>query len=248
MSSVVCFLPRVSIYFYKMIKEIFSDHFAHKRNYLSEIDPRLKLFFVSAAIIVLLFSSQPYGALIISFLSLVFLLNIKIPTRTILLRLAAPLGIVAVVIFVQGLQQGLLIMGKVLGCVSLVIFLSMTTPVNKLLNAAFFLRIPRTWIEVAMLTYRYIFVLLEDAVVVRDAQMVRLGYSGLRRSLRSIGRLAGAVVVRAYDQSMAVYDAMVLRGYKGKIINPGWQDKFNGRDLAAFFVFAVILGLLLILR
>lgn len=239
-----------------MLKEIFSDHFAHRRNYLSEIDPRLKLFFVSMAIIVVLFSSQPYGPLIISFLSLVFLLNIRIPTKIILLRLTAPLGIVIVVIFVQGfflgykdwLPQGLLIMGKVLGCVSLVIFLSMTTPVNKLLNAAFLLRIPKTWIEIAMLTYRYIFVLLEDAIVIRDAQMVRLGYSGLIRSLKSLGKLAGSVVIRAYDQSISTYEAMVLRGYKGKMISPAWQDRFKGKDLIASFVFVAILILLLILR
>jgi len=231
-----------------MIKEVFSDHFAHRKNYLSEIDPRLKLFFVSAAIIIVLFSFQPYGSLIVTFLSLVFLLNIRIPAKIILLRLAAPLGIVALVTFVLGLSKGLLIMSKVLGCISLVIFLSMTTPVNKLLNAAFLLRIPKTWIEITMLTYRYVFVLLEDAIVIRDAQMVRLGYNGLMRSLKSLGRLAGAVVIRAYDQSISTYESMLLRGYKGRMINSEWHGRFKSKDLVASFVFVAILVLLIILR
>ncbi len=206
-----------------MLNEVFGDHFARRRNYLTEMDARLKMLFAAAAIIIVVSSRNPYVPLIAFFLSLAFLLNIRIPARIILLRLAAPSGIAVMMLIVQillygaaeGSMRGFLIMTKILGAVSLVIFLSMTTPVNKLLNAAQWFKVPGTWIEIAMLSYRYSFVLLEDTVTIRNAQKARLGYSSLNRGLKSFGELAGSTVIRAYDRSIAVYESMVLRGYNG---------------------------------
>ncbi|MDP3732785.1 MAG: cobalt ECF transporter T component CbiQ, partial [Candidatus Omnitrophota bacterium] len=187
-----------------MLNEIFSDHFAQKINYLTEVDARVKMLFVAAAIIIAVSSQHPYVPLIVFFLCLIFLLGIKIPARIILLRLAGPLGIVGTILFTQiffygmaeGLVRGFLIMAKVLGAVSLIIFLSMTTPINKLLNAARWFKIPNVWVEITMLSYRYSFVLLEDAITIRNAQKVRLGYGSLARSLRSFGELMGSTVIR----------------------------------------------------
>jgi len=239
-----------------MLNEIFSDHFAQRVNYLTEVDARAKMLFVAAAITIVISSHNPYVPLIVLFLSLVFLLGIKVPTRIILLRVAAPLGIAGAILFMQiffygraeGLARGLLIMTKVLGAVSAIIFLSMTTPVNKLLNAARWFKVPNTWVEIAMLSYRYSFVLLEDAVTIRNAQKVRLGYSGLARSLRSFGELMGSTVIRTYDRSIAVYESMVLRGYNGTMQNVAWEERFGIKDAAAVVIFIIILASLLILN
>ncbi len=255
-----------------MLNEIFSDSFAHRKNYLTEVDARTKMLFVALAIIIIVSSWNFYVPLIAFFLSLALLLGIRIPLRIILLRLANPLSI-AVVLFLihiffygitpiveldiggwhlvgykEGLLRGFLIMGKVIATVSLVIFLSMTTPVNKLLNAARWFKVPHTWVEIAMLSYRYIFVLLEDAITVRDAQKVRLGYSSLARSLKSLGELVGATVIRAYDRSVAAYEAMMLRGYNGTIQSTVWEEKFSIKDTITAVVFIVILASLLALN
>jgi cobalt/nickel transport system permease protein len=185
-------------------------------------------------------------------------------------RLIAPFGVAGVVLFTQiffyggtpffewnlfglrlvgyeeGLSRGFLIMWKVVGAVSSVLFLSMTTPADKMFSAASWFRVPRTWIEIALLTYRYIFVLLEDAITVKDAQKVRLGYCNWRRSLRSLGTLAGAIIVRAYDQSLSTYQAMWLRGYSGRMMT-SYQEKFKFQDKVEALVLALVLLLLLIL-
>lgn len=239
-----------------MLNEIFSDHFAQRVNYLTGVDTRAKMFFVAAAIIIAVSSHNPYVPLIIFFLSLIFLLGIKIPARIILFRLAAPLGIAGAILFMQvffygmadGLARGFLIMAKVLGAVSLIIFLSMTTPVNKLLNAARWFKVPDTWVEIAMLSYRYSFVLLEDAVTIRNAQKVRLGYSSLSRSLKSFGELMGSAVIRTYDRSIAVYESMMLRGYNGTMRNVAREAGFGIKDGIAAIVLFIILGLLLALN
>ena len=255
-----------------MLNEVFSDCFAQRKNYLTEIDARIKMVFVTAAIIITVLSRHLYVPSIVFFLSLVFILSIRIPVKVILIRLVTPLGMAGVILLVQiffygttplvklnlwgfhlvgykeGLLRGFLIMGKVLGTVSLVIFLSMTTPVNKLLNSARWFKVPDTWIEVAMFSYRYIFVLLEDVMTIRDAQKVRLGYNGLARSLRSLGELAGTTVIRSYDRSVAAHEAMMLRGYDGKMRNIVCEKKFAIKDLIASIVFLIFLASFFILN
>ena len=68
-----------------------------------------------------------------------------------------------------------------------------------------------------MLTYRYIFVLLEHAAEVSAAQRVRLGYTHPARSMASIGTLGGTVLLRSIDQAVRTHDAMTARGYTGSI-------------------------------
>lgn len=253
-----------------MLNEVFSDCFAQKKNYLTEIDARIKMVFVTAAIIISVFSRHPCLSLIVFSSSLAFLLSINIPVKVILIRLVAPLTIAGTIFFIQlffygqtpvvridlwvvhltgykeGLMRGLLITAKVLATVSLVIFLSMTTPVNKIFLAARWFKVPVTWIEVAMLSYRYIFVLLEDVITVRDAQKSRLGYNGLARSLRSLGDLTGIAVIRSYDRSVAAYEAMMLRGYDGNIRNIPRGKTLRIKDLAAIIVSLIFLGSLLV--
>lgn len=236
-----------------MLREVFSDYYAQKKNYLTEIDARIKMFFVFIAIFIAISSARFYVPAVIASLSFAFLLNIRVPLKIILFRLAMPLSIATVVLIIQilfygyekGLTVGLLIMSRVVGAVSLIIFLSMTTPVNRLLGAARWFKVPYTWIEIAMFTYRYIFVLLEDIIVIRDAQKVRLGHSTLARSLKSLGELAGAVVIRAYDQSISTYEAMMVRGYDGKMKNIHCMEKFGLKEAFTTIVFMLILVLLI---
>lgn len=254
-----------------MLTDVFSDCFAHKDNFLTRIDARIKMIFVFGAIIITLFSRTPHLSIIIAFLSLGFLISVRIPPKIILLRLLAPLTIAIVILCIQmffygttplfklivfgfhlagykeGLFRGLLIAGRVTGCISLIIFLSMTTPVNTLLRAASWFRISKTWIEIALITYRYVFVLIEDAITIRDAQKVRLGYSNLSRSVRSLAELTGSVFIRAYDQSISTYEAMQLRGYSGTT-KVSFEGGFKLKDGVHFVIFSIILSLLIALN
>lgn len=250
-----------------MINEVFSDYFAQKDNFLSRIDARVKMISVFGLILTVVSSHVVLVPILAFLISMSLLLSIRIPLKVILLRLTIPLTIAIVVVIVQifyygtspilewnffgiqivgyeeGLLRGFLIMAKVVGSVSLIIFLSMTTSLNKLFNAARWFKIPAICVEIALLTFRYIFVLLDVALTVRDAQRVRLGYSSLRKSWHSIGALAGSVVIQAYDQSMATYEAMLLRGYNGKMTDLSCENKFSIKDGVAgiLFIFNMVL-------
>lgn len=221
--------------------EGFTDVFAQRDNFVSKIEVRTKIAFTIIALVLNLLSPTIYTPLSIAAFCLIMLLATKVPPKTLLLRLAMPLVMAVIVLITQiffygtsplfnlsfwgfrlvgyeeGLAHGFLIMSRVIGGVSLILFLSMSTPAPRLLLAAGWFKVPKIFIELALLIYRYIFVLLEEVVAIRDAQRVRLGYHNWRQSMKSLGTLGGILILHAYDRAARVFDAMLARGYTNSI-------------------------------
>ena len=219
--------------------ELFSDIFACRDNALTRVDPRVKLLAAFALILAVVFSTKVFLPLAIAAVCLIVLSALSIPLKLVLIRLAGPFGVVFVIVILQsfltpgahilqvgffgyqlhatdeGIWRGLLLGSKVIGAVSVVLLLSFVTPAYKIFHSLRWFRIPETWVEMALLVYRYTFALLDHAADIAAAQKTRLGYSTLPRSLASMGVLAGAVVARSLDQALRTYEAMVLRGYQG---------------------------------
>ena len=103
---------------------------------------------------------------------------------------------------------------------------------HEILAALRWARLPQTWVEIALLMIRAIFTLFEQAGSVLAAQKVRLGHATLRRSLGSIGSLAGIVLLRSLDQSQRTHEAMTVRGYQGSVPLPRLRP-LSRRDWAA---------------
>jgi len=79
--------------------------------------------------------------------------------------------------------------------------------------------------------------------VVYSAQKNRLGYAGYRRGLRSFGTLAGALVIKAFDNSQTITTAMVQRGYDGTM--PLLKQKpFRVGEVLASVVVVVMMGII----
>ena len=67
-------------------------------------------------------------------------------------------------------------------------------------------------VEVASVTYRMLFVLLDSLRTIREAQTARMGHSSLRRSYRSSGLLAAAVLTRSWDRARRMQEGLAGRG------------------------------------
>ena len=93
-----------------------------------------------------------------------------------------------------------------------VLLLATTTPMSDLLTALRRLRVPAAVVEVAGVTYRLLFVLLESLRTIREAQTARMGHSSLRRSYRSSGVLAAAVLTRSWDRARRMQEGLAGRG------------------------------------
>jgi cobalt/nickel transport system permease protein len=140
----------------------------------------------------------------------------------------------------EGLMRGVLLGSRVLGAVSVMLLLSSVTPAYRIFGALRWFHVPEGWVEIALLVYRYTFVLLDQTADIASAQRVRLGYSSLGRSLSSAGVLAGTVVARSMDQAMRTYEAMTLRGYQGRLpIGP--LPELKARDWRTMFVVSPVI-------
>ncbi|TFV52625.1 cobalt ECF transporter T component CbiQ [Blastococcus sp. TF02A-35] len=104
------------------------------------------------------------------------------------------------------------LVGHALAGSAAVLLLATTTPVSDLLPALRRAGVPAAVVEVASVVYRLLFVLLDSLRTIREAQAARMGYSSLRRSYRSSGALAGAVLLRSWERARRMQEGLAGRG------------------------------------
>jgi cobalt/nickel transport system permease protein len=233
----------------------FSEPYLENNGFIRSIDSRAKLIFVSACLLLSVGSNNPSASFTVGAVCLALIAASGAPLTAVTLRMSEPLMFAAILAAVQaflsrgaalysfhilgvvfsvsadGLHRGIFIISRVFGAVTAVLFLTMTTPANRLLSAAVRLKAPKSMVEVALFAYRYIFVLIEDAITVYHSQKGRLGYSGFGRGVKSLGVLAGSVFLRAYAQAEATGQAMSMRGYTGEYI-PVYRERLRVSDAA----------------
>ncbi len=108
--------------------------------------------------------------------------------------------------------RGGALVGHALAGSAAVLLLATTTPMSDLLPELRRLRVPAAVIEVASVVYRLLFVLLTSLTTIREAQTARMGHSTVRRSYRSSGVLAAAVLTRSWDRARRLQDGLAGRG------------------------------------
>ena len=120
-------------------------------------------------------------------------------------------------VFKDGITLGINTFFRVAGGLSTQFFLVLTTPMTSILLILRKARVPKVLIEISLLVYRYIFVFIEVMETMHTAQELRLGYSGIRKRLRSISLLIGSLFIRTLEQGERTFTAMNARGYDGEI-------------------------------
>lgn len=103
------------------------------------------------------------------------------------------------------------------GSVSCLYFLSLSTPMVDVIGLLRRCRVPVLFLEVMTLVYRFMFVLLETALAIRQAQALRLGYIAFGTAYRSLAVLAANLLLRAQQRSNVLYTALSVRGYHGRL-------------------------------
>jgi cobalt ECF transporter T component CbiQ len=118
----------------------------------------------------------------------------------------------------QGLTSAGLIVMRVATSVSLVVLVTLTTPWTKLLAGLRGLAVPKIFILIIGMAYRYIFLLLNsvtDMYTARKARAVGNERADTKGSQRFVTATAGALFGKAHALSDEVHMAMVSRGYTG---------------------------------
>ncbi|HEY6423487.1 MAG TPA: cobalt ECF transporter T component CbiQ [Pseudonocardiaceae bacterium] len=117
----------------------------------------------------------------------------------------------------QGLVAAARVVARVAVSISLVVLLTLTTPWMRLLAALRGLGVPRIFILIIGMAYRYIFLLLGSVTDMYQARQARTpGTPKHDRSARAfLGASVGALLGKASQLSEEVYQAMTARGFRG---------------------------------
>jgi cobalt/nickel transport system permease protein len=106
---------------------------------------------------------------------------------------------------------------KTVALVTFALTLLATAPIHVTLSAAGRLGVPRLFVHLTLLTYRYTFLLLDEFHRLRIALRVR----GFRNAMtahayRTVGQVTGTLLVRGADRADGVAQAMRCRGFAGR--------------------------------
>lgn len=156
-------------------------------------------------------------------------------------------GPLSVTVTEEGLALGLTQALRSLAGMAALLFVALTTPMTSLFATAARLGVPTVIVDLAMLIYRFIFVLLDEAATVFDAQTSRLAYRRPRGAIRSFGMLAGAIFLRAWRSADDLVLAMDARCYDGRLELDTERPPLRPRHVAGALSVLVPLALAVLL-
>ena len=140
--------------------------------------------------------------------------------------LEIPVGNWTLVITQAGLARFISIALKSWISVQAAIILAASTPFPDLLVAMRAVKIPGLLVAIFGLMWRYLFVLVDEALRLLRARAARSGQAeqpslkpggGLAWRARVAGGMAGNLFMRAFERSDRIYVAMLSRGYDGEV-------------------------------
>jgi len=212
------------------------EHLSPRDSLIARFDPRWKLVALLIAAVLTLLLRSPTLLLIALTVTLSLVGVARLPgawyrVRIVALLFAlAPFALFLPLTFDQGpswrwaglsfhrvgfIAAGILIIRGV-AVVSLMLVLLGTAPLHATARAARALGCPGTLVQIFLMSYRYIFLLLDELNRLRVALRVR-GFRNRanRHSYRTAGQAIGTLIVRGADRAERVAHAMRCRGFDG---------------------------------
>ncbi|MEV5983319.1 cobalt ECF transporter T component CbiQ [Streptomyces sp. NPDC052114] len=98
-----------------------------------------------------------------------------------------------------------------------VLLFAFTTPMSDLLPRLVKAGVPAPVVDVALVTYRMSFLLLDSMSRIRQAQAARLGHTTRAATWRSLAGLGATAFVRAFDRASRLQAGLAGRGYDGTL-------------------------------
>jgi cobalt/nickel transport system permease protein len=235
-----------------------------QKNGLREVNTYLKLAAGLGAIILCLFSTSYLPPLFIALiLTCSILLLARVDTKSYARLFIVPfwfaLFSVAGIILISGGQEafwrwdplpwlslsitkesinhGFFVFCRVLGGMSAMCFIALTTPMTDIFIVLRQCWVPEIIIDLAMIIYRTIFIILDQVKQIHNAQVMRLGYSTFRESVRSFASMCGAVFIASWNAGEDLIRAMDARCYDGKFAVLGESRPVEVLPLVVLVVF-----------
>jgi len=257
------------------MKHSFIDQYSDLNSFIHHLDPRTKfittLLFILAVVLTPP-NTWPAFALYLVIIAILILFS-KVPIFYVLKRsLVIMPFVVLIAIFIpffkqgevagsyniwlwqvtvtySGLQVLINIVIKAWLSILSLIWLTSTTKLTNLLHGLEQLRMPRVLVMILSFMYRYIFVLVDETMRMKQARDSR-NFGGKRLwQIRTIGNMVGTLFIRSYERGERVYAAMVARGFDGQArtlnhLNFRLADACFGISCSLILILIGVFGLL----
>lgn len=128
---------------------------------------------------------------------------------------ALPVGDFWLGITREGVTQANETFWRSLASLAATLWLVLNLPFPQLIQLLHRARVPRLLSEQILLTWRFIFILLEEAMAIHRAQTLRFGYRSLPLGYRSLAMLVGMLFTRVlirYQQMTTTLDIKLYQG------------------------------------
>lgn len=150
-----------------------------------------------------------------------------------------PLPFLSLSVTRESINTGFFILCRVIGGMSALLFIALTTPMTDLFAVMRKCRVPDFVIDLAMIIYRTIFILMDQVRQIYHAQVMRLGYSTWRESITTFASMCGAAFIASWDEGDDLIRAMDARCYDGKFALLGESRPAGFRSVASLCLFLI---------
>ncbi|MTJ82199.1 MAG: cobalt ECF transporter T component CbiQ [Telmatospirillum sp.] len=219
------------------------DRVAHLNRWRSRPLVEKAVLAIGMLIVDVILPPWPTAALVATMMTMAALAGARVPVRVWLAAMAAPTGFLlagALSLLIAigpdglslapgGLASAATVAGRALAGVTCLLFLALTTPASDLVAGSRRIGVPAEIAEIALLIYRFLFLLADTAAAMNTAQAARLGHVGLRRRLTSLGVLIANLLPRAIDRGRRLEVGLAARGWRGDMrvlsttVAPSWS-------------------------
>lgn len=118
----------------------------------------------------------------------------------------------------DGLERAILIAARAMAAIILTLCMLCTMKFETTIKALEHLKIPTKLTQLLMFTYRYIFVLGDEFSSMSRSLTSRGFNKGTNlHTMTTLAKMFGMLFTRSYERADRVYDAMVSRGYDGRM-------------------------------
>lgn len=195
-------------------------------------DPRLKLFLLLLAVGLNIGVAHLWLSCALMLIGFGLLIASRVPARSFLLFYLSPLWATLVVyigfsigfgqtpiqiigpvtFYREGMAMGTSAAARVASDMTWLAAVFLTTPFDRVLAAFKWFRLPDVLVDTMAMAYRYAFLMYSEFNKMRDAARARGGMRDYKRSIQSTALILSQMILRAYDRSQAVMEAMISRG------------------------------------
>lgn len=102
-----------------------------------------------------------------------------------------------------------------LSCLAVTYLFVLSTPFDQLIQIGKKTHLPKILLEIILLTYRFIFIFLDEVAAVKRAQTLRFGYISASTSYRSLGMLITMLLSRVLSRYSQMTIALETKLFKG---------------------------------